>query len=159
LILLYFTSGTYHVLPNGKAKQIFQILDHSAIYILISASYTPYLLTVIHGPARWILFTIQWSLTLLGIIFKSFFINRFEKFSTLLYLIMGWMVMFVFSDLKTGLSTLSLRFLVIGGITYSLGVFFYLKDKMKFAHFIWHLFVLGGSVCNYFSVYYILNAA
>lgn len=156
LILLYTMSGTYHILYVGKIKKIFKILDHSAIYILISGSYTPYLLGVFDGTTKWILFFIQWGMTLLGILFKVFFVGRFNFVSTLIYLFMGWMVMFVFKDLQLLASPLSLKLLIFGGVSYSVGTIFYLMKNKKFAHGIWHLFVLTGSVFNYFSVYFLI---
>lgn len=154
IVLLYSMSGTYHILDHGKAKYIFRILDHSAIYILISGSYTPYLLGVFQGETRWILFGLQWGLTFLGIIFKIFFVGKFGFLSTVIYLIMGWMVVFVFPELKTSLSPRSLELLILGGVSYSVGVIFYAL-KVRFMHAIWHLFVLAGSVFIYFSVFFI----
>ena len=155
LIFLYTMSGTYHILKIGKIKQIFRILDHAAIYILISASYTPYIFTVLTGPKKWIIFFAQWGLTLIGVIFKIFFTGRFKLVSTLIYLFMGWMVIFVFKDIKTALNTVSLNCLIAGGITYSAGAVVYMMKKIKFGHAIWHLIVIGGSVCNFFSIYYL----
>ncbi|MGL4987662.1 MAG: PAQR family membrane homeostasis protein TrhA [Cetobacterium sp.] len=156
LVLLYTMSGTYHILYVGKIKKIFKILDHSAIYILISGSYTPYLLGVFDGKIKWILFFTQWGMTLIGIIFKVFFTGKFNLLSTLIYLFMGWMVMFVFKDLKELATPLSLKLLIFGGISYSIGTIFYLMKNKKFAHGIWHLFVLAGSIFNYFSVYFLI---
>ncbi|WP_410207391.1 PAQR family membrane homeostasis protein TrhA [Fusobacterium sp.] len=155
LILLYSMSGTYHILYSGKVKKIFQILDHSAIYILISGSYTPYLLGFFDGNVKWILFFIQWGMTFVGILFKIFFVGRFSFISTLIYLAMGWMVVFVFDDLKTIISPISLKLLIACGITYSVGTIFYTLDRFKFMHGIWHLFVLAGSILNFLSVYFI----
>lgn len=155
LVLLYIMSGTYHILHAGKLKKIFKILDHSAIFILISGSYTPYLLGVFDGKIKWILFFIQWGMTLLGIIFKIFFIEKFNFISTLIYLFMGWMIIFVFDDLKTLITPISLKLLVLGGISYSVGTLFYMSQK-KFSHGIWHLFVLIGSIFNYFSIFYLI---
>ncbi|MGL6120013.1 MAG: PAQR family membrane homeostasis protein TrhA [Fusobacteriaceae bacterium] len=154
IILLYSMSGTYHILNNGKAKYIFRILDHSAIFILISGSYTPYFLGVFHGEARWIFLGLQWGLTFLGIIFKIFFVGKFEFLSTAIYLIMGWMVVFVFPELKSSIPIKSLNFLILGGVSYSVGVIFYAL-KIRFMHAVWHLFVLAGSIFIYFSVFYI----
>ncbi|MCQ8211771.1 hemolysin III family protein [Cetobacterium somerae] len=156
LVLLYTMSGTYHILYVGKIKKLFKILDHSAIYILISGSYTPYLLGVFDGTTKWVLFFIQWGMTLFGILFKVFFVGRFNFISTLIYLFMGWMVMFVFKDLQVLASPLSLKLLIWGGISYSVGTIFYLMKNKKFTHGIWHLFVLAGSVFNYFSVYFLI---
>lgn len=155
LVLLYSMSGTYHILYEGQLKKIFKILDHSAIYVLISGSYTPYLLGFFDGHIKWTLFFIQWGMTLAGIIFKIFFIGRFKIISTLIYLFMGWMIIFVFDDLKTLISPLSLKLLIAGGVTYSIGTIFYGMKKIRFMHGIWHLFVLAGSILNYFSIYFI----
>ncbi|WP_319201819.1 hemolysin III family protein [uncultured Ilyobacter sp.] len=154
LILLYSMSGTYHILKPGKTKKLFKIFDHSAIYILISSSYTPYLLTIVKGKVAMILLVIQWMLTVMGIIFKIKFTGRFTFVSTLIYLFMGWMIVFVFKNLKTNLNSEALNLLLASGITYSLGAIFYLLKKIKFTHVIWHLFVIGGSVLNYLSIYY-----
>lgn len=155
LIFLYTMSGTYHILKIGKAKKIFRVLDHVAIYVLISASYTPYIFTVLEGKLKWIIFFSQWGLTLIGVIFKIFFTGRFKLVSTLIYLFMGWMVVFAFKDIKMGLSPLSLHLLIACGVTYSLGALIYMIKKIKFGHTLWHLFVIGGSVCNFLSIYYI----
>ncbi|MGL4980569.1 MAG: PAQR family membrane homeostasis protein TrhA [Fusobacteriaceae bacterium] len=156
ILILYTMSGTYHVLNGGKAKNIFKILDQSAIYILIAGSYTPYLLGAFEGEKRWILFLIQWGLTLFGIIFKIFFTGRFGAVSTFIYLFMGWMIMFVFKDLKLLITPISLNLLICSGVSYTVGVVFYTMKNIRFAHGIWHLFVLGGTLFNYFSVYYML---
>lgn len=157
LILMYSMSGTYHILQEGKIKNIFKILDHSAIYILISASYTPYILTVLTGRGRWILFVFQWGLTILGILFKIKFVGRFQLLSTIIYVIMGWIVVFVFKDLKLNLNSISLNLLVCGGVVYTVGAIFYSLKNIKFTHAIWHLFVIGGSVLNYLSIYNIVS--
>ncbi len=155
LIFLYTMSGTYHILKVGKLKQVFRVLDHAAIYVLISASYTPYIFTVLTGKTKWIIFFAQWGLTFIGVIFKIFFTGKFKVVSTLIYLFMGWMVVFVFKDIKAALSTVSLNCLIAGGIVYSIGAIIYMIKKIKFGHAIWHLFVIGGSVCNFFSIYYL----
>ena len=154
LIFLYTMSGTYHILKTGKLKQVFRVLDHVAIYVLISASYTPYIFTVLTGKTKWIIFFAQWGLTLIGVVFKIFFTGKFKLVSTLIYLFMGWMIVFVFKDIKTALNVVSLNCLIAGGITYSVGAIIYMIKKIKFGHAIWHLFVIGGSVCNYLSIYY-----
>lgn len=158
LLLLYTMSAVYHMIPEGtKARKIFKILDHSAIYVLISGSYTPYLLTIIQGAAAWVLFGIQWGLTTIGIIFKVKFAGRFKLLSTIVYLIMGWMIVLVFNNLKTNLSPIALKLLIASGITYSAGTIFYMMKKVKYTHAIWHLFVMGGSVLNFLSVFYSVN--
>ena len=157
LILLYTMSGTYHLLYPGKIKDVFKVLDHSAIYILISGSYTPYLLTVVEGRSAMILLIVQWSLTLMGIMFKMKFAGRFTFVSTLIYLFMGWMVMFIYKNLRINLDPVSLRLLVASGVTYTVGAVFYLMKRVRYTHVVWHLFVVGGSVLNYLSVYYSLS--
>ena len=155
LIFLYMMSGTYHILVNEKLKKIFRKLDHIGIYILISASYTPYIFTVLDGKTRWIVFFIQWGCTLLGVVYKIFFTGKLKLLSTIIYLIMGWMVVFVFKDVKASLSVLSFNYLVAGGIVYTLGTIFYMMKNLKYSHVIWHIFVIFGSLFNYLSIYYI----
>lgn len=155
VILLYSMSGTYHILNHGKLKKIFKIFDHSAIYVLISSSYMPYLLGYFDGTTKWVIFFAQWGITLVGIILKIFFAGKWSFLSTLIYLAMGWMVLFVIKDLKALISPFSFWCLVASGITYSLGTIFYSLDKFKYMHGIWHIFVLGGSFLNYLSIYFI----
>ena len=153
LVIMYTVSSIYHALHNNKAKQIFQILDHSAIYILIAASYTPFLLLVIKSKAGYIIFFIQWLICIFGIAFKSLCVEKYVLFSTLLYIVMGWMIMFVWGDLIANISQQSLILLFIGGILYTLGTIFYMWNWFKYHHFIWHIFVLLGSVAHFFAVY------
>ncbi len=155
LIFLYVMSGTYHILKNKKLKKIFRILDHIAIYISISAAYTPYIFTILTGKIKWIIFFAQWGLTFLGVIFKIFFTGKFKLISTLIYLFMGWMVIFIFKDIKITLNPLSLKYLIISGIIYSVGSIIYMIKNIKYSHTIWHIFVIGGSFFNFLSIYYI----
>ena len=153
LVIMYTVSSIYHALHNNKAKQVFQILDHSAIYILIAASYTPFLLLVVRSKAGYIIFFIQWLICIFGIAFKSLCVEKYVLFSTLLYIVMGWMIMFVWGDLIANISQQSLILLFIGGILYTLGTIFYMWNWFKYHHFIWHIFVLLGSVAHFFAVY------
>ena len=153
LVIMYTVSSIYHALHNNKAKQVFQILDHSAIYILIAASYTPFLLLVVKSKAGYIIFFIQWLICIFGIAFKSLCVEKYVLFSTLLYIVMGWMIMFVWGDLIADISQQSLILLFIGGILYTLGTIFYMWNWFKYHHFIWHIFVLLGSVAHFFAVY------
>ena len=153
LVIMYTVSSIYHALHNNKAKQVFQILDHSAIYILIAASYTPFLLLVVKSKAGYIIFFIQWLICIFGIAFKSLYVEKYVLFSTLLYIVMGWMIMFVWGDLIANISQQSLILLFIGGILYTLGTIFYMWNWFKYHHFIWHIFVLLGSVSHFFAVY------
>lgn len=153
LVIMYTVSSIYHALHNNKAKQVFQILDHSAIYILIAASYTPFLLLVVKSKAGYIIFFIQWLICIFGIAFKSLCVEKYVLFSTLLYIVMGWMIMFVWGDLIANISQQSLVLLFIGGVLYTLGTIFYMWNWFKYHHFIWHIFVLLGSVAHFFAVY------
>ena len=153
LVIMYTVSSIYHALHNNKAKQVFQILDHSAIYILIAASYTPFLLLVVKSKAGYIIFFIQWLICIFGIAFKSLYVEKYVLFSTLLYIVMGWMIMFVWGDLIANISQQSLILLFIGGVLYTLGTIFYMWSWFKYQHFIWHIFVLLGSVAHFFAVY------
>lgn len=155
LIILYTMSSIYHGLKPGKAKMIFEILDHSAIYILIAATYTPFLTLVIKSNTGKTILLIQWVICLLGIGFKAFFTGKFRLFSTLLYLFMGWMIVFTWGDLKANINSTSLIFLIAGGLFYSLGTIFYMWKVCKFNHMIWHLFVLFGSISHFFAVFYL----
>lgn len=154
ILFIFSMSGTYHILKKGKIKDKFQILDHCAIYVSISASYMPYLLGFFSGPTKWIIFGLQCGITLIGIVFKVFFTGRFNMLSTIIYLIMGWMVVFVISDLKQTITPLSFYFLIASGVVYSIGTIFYSLDKYKYIHFVWHIFVLGGATLGYLSIYY-----
>ena len=156
LIVLYTMSSIYHGLKPGTAKMVFEIFDHSAIYILIAASYTPFLYLVVNSPMNKVILAIQWIVCFLGILFKAFFTGKFKLFSTLLYLIMGWMIVFAWNDLINNINQVSLIYLVLGGVLYSLGTIFYSWKICKFNHMIWHIFVSMGSISHFFAVYYLV---
>ena len=156
LVLMYTTSSIFHALKWNKAKEIFEILDHSVIYVLIAATYTPFLLVVVGGKVGITLLVIEWLICILGIIFKTFFVQKFVVFSTLLYIIMGWLVVFVWSDLLAGINNLSLFFLILGGIFYTVGTLFYMWRLFKYHHLVWHIFVIFGSIAHFFAIYFIL---
>ncbi len=156
MILLYSASTLYHSFPKGKVKDILKICDHSAIFSLIAGSYTPLTLTVLKGKLGWTLFGIVWGIAIAGIIFKMFCLKKFKSFSTLLYILMGWLVIFAIKPLFLSLSTASIVFLVAGGLLYTSGTIFYKWKTLKYNHAIWHLFVLGGSVCHFFTMFFIL---
>ncbi len=156
LIVLYTMSSIYHGLKPGTAKMVFEIFDHSAIYILIAASYTPFLYLVVNSPMNKVILAIQWIVCFLGILFKAFFTGKFKLFSTLLYLIMGWMIVFAWNDLINNINRVSLIYLVLGGVLYSLGTIFYSWKICKFNHMIWHIFVILGSISHFFAVYYLV---
>jgi hemolysin III len=152
LVILYASSTLYHLFRSFNLKRIFRIIDHCAIYILIAGSYTPFTMLTLKGTLGWSLFGIIWGLTILGIVFKIFFTHRFQIFSTCIYLIMGWLVIIALKPLMTALPYLGLVGLFAGGLCYTLGIVFFALDKKRFYHAIWHLFVMGGSACHYFTV-------
>ena len=158
LFLLYLVSTTYHSLRLGRRKDVFQVLDHCAIYILIAASYTPYTLVTLRGPWGWSLFGVSWGLCVIGIIQEILIGRRTQLFSMIIYLVMGWLIVIAAKPLSLALSSEGIFWLIMGGVVYTLGVIFFLLDeKVRHAHGIWHLFVIGGSVCQYFSILFYVN--
>jgi hemolysin III len=154
MMLLYGASMMYHALPHNRAKRVFKILDHSAIYLLIAGTYTPFMLGVLRGPWGWTLFGMVWGLALSGVVLKS--MNRMSHpyLSTGLYLLMGWLVIIAIKPLMAALPSAGLGWLVAGGLAYTAGVVFYIGDsKWRYGHFVWHLFVLAGTVCHFIAVY------
>jgi hemolysin III len=157
LVILYTMSTIYHALPRGKAKDIFEIFDHSSIFLLIAGTYTPFELITLRGSVGWTLFGITWGMAIIGILFKVFFVKKFVVLSTLIYIIMGWMIVFAIKPLFEKLPIDGIVFLVIGGIFYTLGTVFYIRRKMKYHHAVWHLFVIGGSAMHFFAIlFYVL---
>lgn len=151
MLLLFLMSTLLHSMPV-KLKRLFSIFDHSAIYILIAGTYTPFLLVTIKGPLGWTLFGIIWGLAIVGILFKVFFIHKYEVVSLLFYIVMGWLIIFAIKPLYMNLPTEGLILLVTGGVLYTFGSVFYAWRKIPYNHAIWHLFVLAGSTAMYFSV-------
>ena len=156
LMVLYTMSSIYHGLKPSKAKNVFEILDHSSIYFLIAASYTPFLVLGLKSKMGITLLIIQWVICAIGITFKAFFTGKFKGISTVVYLIMGWMIVFSWNELISKVSPLSIIFLVTGGILYSLGTIFYMWKICKFNHMIWHIFVILGSIAHYVAVWFLL---
>lgn len=155
LIMLYTASTLYHGVMEQKLKDILQRVDHSAIYLLIAGTYTPFTLITLNGPWGWTIFGIEWGLALAGIIYKVFFYDEKHRgISTAVYLLMGWMALIAIKPLIGALHPGGLIWLGIGGLSYSLGVIFYLWRSLPFAHVIWHLFVLGGSISHFFAVFF-----
>jgi hemolysin III len=152
LVVLYTMSTLYHALRDPRAKRIFQILDHSAIYLLIAGTYTPFCLRTLRGGWGWSLLGAEWGLAVLGMLFKAFATGRYPVFSTLVYLAMGWMVAVAGLPLFRALPAGGLAWLFAGGACYSLGVGFYGWRRLAFHHAIWHLFVLAGSLCHVVAV-------
>jgi hemolysin III len=156
LFLLYLASTLYHSIPVLEWKQVLKKLDHSAIFLLIAGTYTPFLLNNLRGPWGWSLFGVIWGLTILGLVIKLGFIDKLEKASLVLYLAMGWLVVVAVRQLLSRVEPTSLILLAIGGVCYTVGVIFYLWRRLPYNHTIWHLFVLGGSITHYFAVINIL---
>jgi hemolysin III len=150
MILLYLVSTLYHALPAGRAKQWFNRLDHAAIYLFIAGSYMPYLLGVLRGPWGWTLFGIVWGAAALGVVAKLFNRLRRPLWSTGLYLAMGWVALIAAVPLFERLAAPELTWLVAGGLAYTLGaVVFHFDSKLRYGHFVWHLFVLAGTACHF----------
>jgi hemolysin III len=150
MILLYLVSTLYHALPAGRAKQWFNRLDHAAIYLFIAGSYMPYLLGVLRGPWGWTLFGIVWGTAALGVVAKLFNRLRRPLWSTGLYLAMGWVALIAAVPLFERLAAPELTWLVAGGLAYTLGaVVFHFDSKLRYGHFVWHLFVLAGTACHF----------
>jgi hemolysin III len=157
LVLLYLASTLYHSTQEPRKKYIFRIIDHAAIYLLIAGTYTPFMLVTLQGTRGWVMFSIIWALAIIGILYKVFFINRHVIISTLFYLAMGWLIVFSIRDLFNNLPFNGIVLLGAGGLCYTLGMVFYAGRDRLFMHAIWHLFVLGGSICHFFSIlFYVL---
>ena len=152
LIILYTFSSLYHSLTNFKAKYVFQILDHCSIFLLILGTYTPICFTILRGSLGWTLFGINAFCTVVGVTFNAINVKRWHRASLYLYIIMGWAVIFGIKRVVEALAFPGLVLLVSGGVAYTLGIIFYNIRKIRYMHFIWHLFVLAGSILQYFSV-------
>lgn len=152
LILLYTVSTLYHSLVPKTAKAVFRIFDHCMIFILISGTYTPFVLISLNGPLGWTIFGILWGLTILGIVLNSINLEKFKKLSMICYMLMGWCIVFAIKPVSHAVGYRGLIFLFLGGVFYTAGVFFYRKKTIKYMHSIWHLFVLAGSIMHFFSV-------
>lgn len=152
LIILYTMSTLYHAITNPRAKAFFRIMDHNTIFFLIAGTYTPITLVPLRGALGWVLFGIVWGAAVLGIVFNSIDLEKFRKPSVVCYIAMGWVIVIAIKPMLQKVSPLSLWFLLIGGLFYTVGVIFYLKKKKKYFHSIWHLFTIAGSVFHYFAV-------
>jgi hemolysin III len=157
LVILYLISTLYHSFTSPRVKKLFQLFDHCSIYLLIAGSYTPLTLTVLRGVWGWTLFGLIWGMAILGIVLKIAFIGRFKAFSVALYIAMGWLVVIALKPLFTLVDHGMIMWLVIGGLSYTLGVIFYAAKRMPYHHAVWHLFVLGGSVTQYLGILFHLS--
>jgi len=153
IILLFLASTCYHAITSSKRKHYFRVADHISIYLLIAGTYTPVLLIAIPNGLGWTLFWVVWGIAAFGLVLKLFFTGRFERFSTFLYLAMGWLAIIPYTELTTALDAKALALLIGGGAAYTVGMLFYAIEKIPYNHFIWHLFVLGGASCHFFMVY------
>ncbi len=153
LVLLYLASTLYHSVSSVTARRWSKLFDHCAIYLLIAGTYTPFLLVALDTPLAQGLMVVIWGLALAGVVFKLIFINRFKKVSLFTYLMLGWLSLVVIYQLYLHLDGTGLLLLGLGGLIYSLGVIFYVAKRIPYNHAIWHLFVLGGSLCHFMAIY------
>jgi len=156
LILLYLASTLYHSLPMPRVKHALKIIDHSAIFLLIAGTYTPFMLVNLRGPWGWSLLGIIWALAILGILMKIIYISKFRKISVAFYVFMGWLAIIAFKEIIAHVPPLSLTFLILGGFSYTIGLVFYAWRKLPYHHVVWHIFVIGGSTFHYLAVWYTL---
>jgi len=152
IIILFTASTLYHIITDEKKKHYFRIVDHVSIYLLIAGTYTPVLLITLEQSLGWTLFFTVWGIATFGVVLKLFFTGRFNTFSTLLYLLMGWLIVFDFSNLSNIMDPNGIVLLMAGGLLYTVGIVFYAIEKIPYNHVIWHLFVLGGAICHFFMV-------
>jgi hemolysin III len=152
LILLYLASTLYHAVEQPEVKARLKIFDHSAIYLLIAGTYTPFMLGVLRGGWGWSMFGVIWGLAVSGVVFKLFFTGKFPRLSTVIYVLMGWLVLIAAVPMARLMSAETIAWLVAGGVTYTAGTVFYHNERLRHSHALWHLFVLGGSVCHAIAV-------
>ena len=154
LILLYAASTLYHYSKKPELRKKLNILDHAAIYVLIAGTYTPFALVVLHGTVGWIIFGVSWGLAFTGIIFKLFYTGRFDKISTIAYVLMGWIIIFAIKPLIENLPIEGVRWLAAGGIFYTVGALLYSMNRIRYNHAIFHIFVLLGSFSHFMAIYF-----
>ena len=152
LFLLHLSSTLYHALHAPRAKRVFWVFDHAAIYLLIAGSYTPFMLISLRGTWGWTMMIAIWTLAILGVVFKSLFIGRLRKVSLILYIAMSWLIVIAGRELWLTVPHEALALLGAGGLFYMGGIAFFCWKRLPFSHMIWHLFVLGGSACHYFAI-------
>jgi hemolysin III len=165
LVLVYICSTLYHSLVRTRARHVFQILDHSSIYLLIAGTYTPFTLISLRGPLGWSVFGVEWSLAIAGIISKSVALERFKEgwlavLSAVVYLFQGWVIVIAVGPLVHAIGWHGVAWLGAGGMAYTLGIVFFALDSRRYFHAAWHIFVLAGSIAHYFAIlYYVLQPA
>jgi hemolysin III len=154
LLVVYMASTCFHsVRPGTRYRRMLRVWDHAAIYMFIAGTYTPLLLVFVRGGWGWSLFGVLWGLALVGTLIKVHFVGRYDLVSTAVYIAMGWIGLLAIRPFLTMIPTGALWWLLAGGITYTIGVIFYLWERLRFSHAVWHLFVLGGSVCHFFALF------
>lgn len=152
MVVLYLASTLYHSFTHPNTKKLFRKFDHMSIFLLIAGTYTPFCLTALPGWVGWTIFGIIWSCAIIGIVLKIFFTGHHENISTFLYVVMGWLVIPAIKTLFDSVSFSTFLFLIAGGICYTAGTYFFVKDSKRYYHSIWHLFVVAGSTFHFFSV-------
>lgn len=152
LLVLYTMSMVYHIVQGKKGKAVMRIFDHCSIFVLIAGTYTPYLLVTLDKTLGWVMFGIIWAMAVIGIILNSIDLEKFRIFSPVCYVVMGWAIIFTIKPIISAIPFMGVFLLVLGGIIYTVGVIFYVLKKYKYMHSVWHLFVLGGSICHYLSI-------
>lgn len=159
LILVYVFSTLYHSLVRTRARHVFQVFDHASIYLLIAGTYTPFTLVCLRGAVGWILFSTIWTFAVAGIVFKSLALGRFAVASAVVYIVMGWLVVFAMRPLIAAVGWRCILWLGSGGVLYTAGIVFFALDHRRFFHALWHMFVLGGSILHYFAIlFYVIPA-
>jgi len=154
LVILYLASTLFHHSRKKKIRLRLNIFDHASIYLLIAGTYTPYLLVSLRGPWGWSLFGVVWGIAIAGVILKLFYTGRYNKTSTLFYVLMGWIIVIAIKPLLNSLSAEGLFWLAAGGLSYSIGAVFYLLNKLPYNHAIFHVFVLLGSIFHFISIFF-----
>ncbi|MFN7261178.1 MAG: PAQR family membrane homeostasis protein TrhA [Cyclobacteriaceae bacterium] len=157
LVLLYFASTLYHSLTHVKAKSVFHKFDHISIYLLIAGTYTPFCLTALRGWIGWTVLGVVWSCAILGAVLKAISVGKRIKLSTVLYILMGWVILVAIQPLYKAMPFNGFLFLIAGGISYTIGTIFFIRNQVKYNHSVWHVFVLGGSVLHFCAVLSLLN--
>jgi hemolysin III len=152
MVLLYLVSTLYHALPANRAKDVFRILDHAAIFLMIAGTYTPFTLGVLRGAWGWTLFGLVWGLALAGVVLTAVGADRYPKLRTAVYLVMGWLIVVAVKPLWNRMPSEGLFWLFGGGVAYTAGVVFYAAKRIRYSHFVWHLFVITGTACHFIAV-------
>ena len=157
LVMLYTMSTLYHSITNLKAKKVFRILDHASVFLLIAGTYTPFCLITLRGPIGWSIFGVVWAVAITSIVFSSINLEKFKRINFTCALILGWIIIFALKPLMYYLNKNALILLITGGLSYTFGTIFYILNKKRFMHSIWHIFVMLGSILHYFSIlFYVL---